>query len=231
MAEPTEPILSLVVATGNRHKLAEIRSILRALPIEVLGVGDVMTPPEIDEDGATFVANAAKKARTIAASARLLTLADDSGLEVDALGGRPGVRSARYAHEGASDAENNAKLLVELADVQAPQRTARFRCALVLVDPWGKGLASEYVVEGTCEGRIAMAASGGGGFGYDPLFLVDDLPSGPAARTMADLSEAEKNRVSHRGRALEALRPVLGRILADRAATAAAVLDSSRQPV
>lgn len=206
-----DPVLSLVVATGNRGKLAEIRAILEGLPIDVLGVSEVSSPPTVVEDGETFVANALKKARAVAEVCRMVTLADDSGLEVDALGGRPGVRSARYAHDGASDAENNARLLAELAEEPTERRSARFRCALALVDPWAEAERRERVVEATCEGRIAEQPSGRGGFGYDPLFVVIDRGC-----TMAELPEAEKNRVSHRGRALEALRPVLEQLLRER---------------
>lgn len=203
-ANTTNPALGLVIATGNRGKLAEIRALLAGLPVEVLGIGDVMTPPVVDEDGETFVANALKKARAVARATGMITLADDSGLEVDALGGRPGVRSARYAREGASDAENNAKLLVELEGVPPERRSARFRCAMALVDPWARPEERESVVEGACEGSIRLQPSGQGGFGYDPLFVVAERGC-----TMAELDESEKNRLSHRGRALSRLRPVL----------------------
>lgn len=221
---------SLLVATGNKGKLAEFRSLLADLDIEVLGPHDVFkTPPVVVEDGSTFVANAAKKARAYANASLMLSLADDSGLEVDALGGSPGVRSARYAHERATDGENRvalSKALEEHEDVDAVSIrnigasdfaaksgavfTARFRCALVLVDPFADRHARmdactrEVVAEGTCEGSIVRAARGSGGFGYDPLFLVEGTD-----RTMAELSSEEKNRVSHRGRALVAMRPHL----------------------
>lgn len=215
MARASSQLFSLVVATGNRGKLAELRALLADLPVEVLGVAEVTTPPDVVEDADTFVGNALKKARAVAAACHAVTLADDSGLEVDALEGRPGVRSARYAREGATDAENNAKLLAELEGVPAERRTARFRCALALVDPWGRAEsgsgAHETVVEGAFEGRIATEARGAGGFGYDPLFLVDD-----GARTLAELDEAEKNLRSHRGQALTRLRPVLEALVAAR---------------
>jgi len=213
VARVEEPVFSLVVATGNRGKLGELRALLADLPIEVLGVAEVVTPPHVVEDADTFAGNARKKARAVAAACRAVTLADDSGLEVDALGGRPGVRSARYAREGATDAENNAKLLVELEGVPGERRTARFRCALVLVDPWSKdGVTGEVVVEGALEGRIATAARGTSGFGYDPLFLVGDR-----GRTLAELSEDEKNACSHRGQALSRLYPVLAGLASARA--------------
>ncbi len=166
--------------------------------------------PAISEDGTTFDQNAVVKARTISQATSLYALADDSGLEVDALGGRPGVRSARFAHERATDAENNAALLRELEEVGDDARSARFRCVLALANPW----APDHVetVEGSCEGFIARAPRGSAGFGYDPLFIVPEL----GARVMAELSEDEKNSVSHRARAVRALRPVLTRLIEER---------------
>jgi XTP/dITP diphosphohydrolase len=139
-----------------------------------------------------------------------LALADDSGLEVDALGGRPGVRSARFAHERATDAENNAALLRELENIEEGARGARFRCVLALVDPWRESEA--LVAEGSCEGSIARAPRGNGGFGYDPLFVV----AGHDGKAMAELSEADKNRVSHRARAVHALRGLLLKLVNER---------------
>src|SRR5262249_10147897 len=154
------------------------------------------------------------KARAAANETRLVTIADDSGLEIDALGGRPGVRSARFAKEGATDAENNAAVLKALEEGEASQRSARFRCVLALIDPWSE--AAPVLVEGRCEGRIASEPSGTGGFGYDPLFVVDGY-----GRTMADLTEAEKNVSSHRAKAVAALRPRLEDLLSARLAAAA----------
>jgi XTP/dITP diphosphohydrolase len=150
----------------------------------------------------------------------MVTLAEDSGLEVDALGGRPGVRSARFAKEGATDAENNALLLSSLSEVDDDQRTARFRCVMVLVDPWSPG--EPIVTEGRCEGRIAREPRGAGGFGYDPLFVVtgEDM-------TMAELPEHRKNEISHRARAAAAMRPRLIALARDRARAAADLLQSS----
>lgn len=201
---------ALVVATHNRGKLDELRALLGPLGVQVLSVADV-TKREIVvvEDGDTFEANAKKKAVTVAGTTMMLTIADDSGLEVDALGGAPGVRSARFAGERATDAENNAALLTALGEVDDMQRTARFRCELALFDPWGK---EPLLTEGTCEGRIAREGRGAGGFGYDPLFLVTELGD----RAMAELSDDEKNQVSHRGRAAKALRPHLEAIVAER---------------
>ena len=223
MLESRDPVLTLVVATGNRGKLAELRALLEGIAVEVVAVAEVVVPPVIEEDAETFAGNALKKARVVAAACQCLTLADDSGLEVDALEGRPGVRSARYSGEGATDASNNAKLLEELEGVPPERRTARFRCALALVDPWSApssarpplavDLEAEHLFEGTLEGRIALAPRGEGGFGYDPLFLVGDFE-----QTLAEVSEARKNAMSHRARALEGLRPVLDRIVAARLA-------------
>jgi len=197
-------LLTIVLATSNHGKLAELRALLADLPVQLRSAAEVLgEQPNIVEDGATFEDNALIKARAIARATRTIALADDSGLEVDALDGRPGVRSARFAHERATDAENNAALLHELSAVDEAARTARFRCVLALVDP---GKESEvHLAQGSCEGRIARAPRGSGGFGYDPLFLVD----GQGGKAMAELSEADKNQLSHRGRAVQALRAIL----------------------
>ena len=170
----------LCFASGNRHKVAEIAAMLtpRGWTVEPL----VLT---VEEDAPTFAGNAEKKARAALAQSGLASLADDSGLEVDALGGAPGVLSARYAGAGHDDAANNAKLLGALAGVADGARTARFRCALVFVDGDGTRLAAE----GTCEGRIGHAPRGTGGFGYDPLFLIEGDAAG---RTMAELAPRRK---------------------------------------
>lgn len=203
--------ITLVVATTNRGKLAEFRELLADLPLEVVGVGDILSdPPRIVEDGATFHENAMKKALTVARAASMLTLADDSGLEVDALDGAPGIRSARFAGERATDAENNALLLSALAGVSDDRRTARFRCVLVLVDPFSRTKEPNVVAcEGACEGWIAREARGTAGFGYDPLFIVD-----AQGRTMAELADLEKNAISHRAAAFRQLRPLLQDVLA-----------------
>jgi len=199
-----QALLTIVLATSNHGKLLELRALLADLPVQLLSAAQVLgEQPTIVEDGATFEENALIKARAIARATRLLALADDSGLEVDALSGRPGVRSARFAHERATDAENNAALLRELENVAESARGARFRCVLALVDPWHE--SDVHVAEGSCEGSIALAPRGNGGFGYDPLFIVD----GQSGKAMAELSEAEKNQVSHRGRAVQALRAIL----------------------
>jgi XTP/dITP diphosphohydrolase len=217
---------ALVVATQNRGKLDELRALLAPLGVEVLGPADVAKREiNVVEDGDTFDANATKKAQTVAGITMMLTVADDSGLEVDALGGAPGVRSARFAGERATDAENNAALLAALDGLDsdphgvrsAETYPARFRCVLALVDPLSED-GAPYLVEGTCEGRITRTPRGSGGFGYDPLFLVDGTD-----KTMAELTEEEKNRISHRSRAFAKLRLVLEKALAHRDALTAKV--------
>lgn len=198
--------ITVVVATGNHHKLKELSAIFADLPVTLVPMSEVLPSSfTVVEDGATFEENARKKGKAVCEQTMMVTLADDSGLEVDALGGRPGVRSARFAHEKATDAENNAALLAALEEVDDPQRTARFRCVLCLFDPWTKRSESPIVVDGACEGRIAKGPRGSGGFGYDPLFLVTEK----GGRAMAELSDEEKNSVSHRGRAAEKLAPHL----------------------
>jgi len=221
---------TLVVATTNPGKLEELRALLADLPLEVRSVAEVIAePPVVVEDGAGFADNAVKKARAVAHATLMLSLADDSGLEVDALGGRPGVRSARFAHERASDAENNAALLAALdaapsssgdpvaQGLGADDLRARFRCVLALLDPFTGG-GEPRVVEGVCEGTIARTPRGSGGFGYDPLFVVTGTD-----KTLAELDPETKNRVSHRGAAIAALRPVLERVLEARAEQVARV--------
>jgi XTP/dITP diphosphohydrolase len=210
---------ALVVATQNRGKLDELRALLSPLGVQVLSPQDVAKREiTIVEDGETFDANAKKKAQTVASLTMMLTVADDSGLEVDALGGAPGVRSARFAGERATDAENNAALLAALDSLDADPGSsrggegykARFRCVLALVDPFVRD-GEPFLVEGTCEGTITRTPRGSGGFGYDPLFLVDGTD-----KTMAELGEEEKNRISHRARAFQKLRLVLEKVLAER---------------
>jgi XTP/dITP diphosphohydrolase len=202
--------LRLLAATSNRGKLVELRSLLSDLPIEVLSLADVLPgAPPVVEDGATFLDNALLKVRAGALRSAMVTLAEDSGLEVDALDGRPGVRSARFAREGATDAENNEALLAALADVADDRRRARFRCVMVLLDP--RSEAQPIVTEGRCEGWIGRQPSGAGGFGYDPLFVVEGY-----GRTMAELGEAEKNLVSHRGKAAREMRSSLEALVARR---------------
>ncbi len=196
--------MKILLATRNPGKVREIREILRGLPLEIRSLEGLEGVPEVEEDGATFLENALKKARVLAHWAGDWTLADDSGLEVEALNGEPGVHSARYAGEGASDEQNNAKLLDALRGLPMEARKARFRCVMALVSPQGE----EWVVEGTCEGYVAEAPRGQGGFGYDPLFYVPEL-----GRTFAELSPEVKNRISHRAQALARLRVVLEGLL------------------
>jgi XTP/dITP diphosphohydrolase len=203
---PTRP---LIVATGNPGKLREFRALLSDLPFELHGLGELgIAGPE--ESGATFLENATLKARHAAAAAHALrfrgtapagvaAIADDSGLEVDALGGAPGIFSARYAGAGADDAANNAKLLSALAGTPPERRGARYRCALVLVS--GAEDAAPVIAEGVWEGSILDSPRGSGGFGYDPYFWLPEL-----GLTAAELDPSEKNRLSHRGIAMRALR-------------------------
>jgi len=190
----------LFVATRNRGKLKEFHALLNGVVDRVVSPFDVPDFPEVIEDGATFRANAVKKAQAAAAFTGLPALADDSGLEVDALQGRPGVLSARFAGEGAGDADNNAKLLNELAHVPDGRRAAAFRCVLALCLPGG-GCST---FDGELGGEILRAPRGTEGFGYDPLFLVPEY-----GMTLAELPLDVKNRLSHRGRALERLKDFL----------------------
>jgi XTP/dITP diphosphohydrolase len=192
--------MKLLFATRNAHKLKELQELVAPLGIEVCSPADVGGLPEVEEDTGTLAGNAEKKARAAQAKTGLASLADDSGLEVDALSGRPGVHSARFAGAAHDDAANNAKLLAELDGVPDAWRTARFRCVLALVDEQG----ALSLAEGTCEGKIAHAPRGEHGFGYDPLFVVAKGP-----HTLAELVAEEKHQVSHRGQAMRALAKVL----------------------
>lgn len=204
-------MIEILLATTNPHKLGEVRAVLEPHAIRVLSLNDVLGPAgeaaleEPVEDAPTFEGNARIKATHYATHTGRVTLADDSGLEVDALDGAPGVLSARYAGVGADraarDAANNAKLLDALADVPDDRRTARFVCAMCLAAPDGRILATS---RGTFEGRIAHGAQGNNGFGYDPLLIVAGDPTG---RTSAELSPDEKNARSHRGAAARAIAP------------------------
>jgi len=193
--------VKLLVATSNPGKLIEIRELLAGVPLELVSLRDFDLPAP-DETGETFRENAEQKAIASARQSGLWTLADDSGLCVDALGGGPGVRSARYAP---TDAERRAKLLAALQGVPEDRRGAHFFCAVALSSPDGRRVLHE---EGRVDGSIALAGRGANGFGYDPLFLPAETPG----RTLAELEAEEKNRLSHRGRALERLRPALARL-------------------
>ena len=193
--------MTVVIATRNRGKLRELIPLLAGLDLELKTIDELAPAAELREDGVTFEENALAKARQAAHATGLPAIADDSGLEVDALEGAPGVYSARYAGPGADDARNNAKLLDALRGVPAARRAARFRCVATFVDP-ARGI--ELVRDGACAGEILEAPRGTDGFGYDPLFLVPAI-----GRTMAELPLDEKNRLSHRAAAFRALAAAL----------------------
>jgi XTP/dITP diphosphohydrolase len=192
----------LVVATLNRAKGRELLALLGDVPYEVVLLADVPGASLPEETGATYRENALIKARAAARATGALALGDDSGLEVDALDGAPGLHSARFGGRGLDDAGRTALLLERLRGVPPARRTARFRCVIALVDPQG----GERVVEGTVEGVIAEAPRGAGGFGYDPVFVYP-----PLGRTFGELPAEAKQRVDHRGAAIRAVRPLLER--------------------
>lgn len=194
----------LLVATENEGKLREYRALLGDLPVTIVSPHEKGLHLEVAETGATFAENAALKAAAYARASGLLTLADDSGLEVDALGGEPGVYSARYAGPAASDAERIAFLLDKMRDVPWPARTARFRCVIAIAQPNG----TVWLAEGTCPGYIAFKPMGRHGFGYDPIFYLPDR-----RQTMAQLPPRVKNQISHRARAAAQARPIIARLL------------------
>ena len=196
--------MELVLATGNRDKQQEMKALLKDLGLTIRTLDEFPAAPVVVEDGETCQANAGKKAREIAQFTGALTLADDTGLEVDALGGRPGVFAARYAGAHATYADNCRKLLDELTGVPAEQRGARFLTVVAIADP----VSSIEFVEGVLRGRIAEHCSGGHGFGYDPVFIVPEL-----GETLAALTLDQKNRISHRGQALAKAKDVLKRKL------------------
>ncbi|MFT5292223.1 MAG: XTP/dITP diphosphohydrolase [Planctomycetota bacterium] len=202
--------MQLLVASNNRKKRAELEALLGPLGLEILTPEDVGGVEDVDEDQPTFAGNAAKKARAAALEKELWTLADDSGLEVEALEGAPGVYSARYAGTHGDDGANNAKLLAELDGLPEKRRGARFVCALALSSPSGKIVAELF---GETAGRILTEARGQGGFGYDPLFLFTEEGHAATDRVFAELAPDEKSAVSHRGRALRALAELLPKVL------------------
>lgn len=195
--------MKILIASRNAHKIQEIREIFALLGVEWVSAADFPELPDVEEDGATFEANAVKKATELARATGLWALADDSGLEVAALDNAPGVYSARYAGEPCNYANNNAKLLREL--VGQANRAARFRCVAALSDPAGRA----ETVSGSCPGRIIDAPRGTQGFGYDPLFVPDGHD-----RTFAEMDGVQKNRLSHRGRALALAKEKWGALLA-----------------
>jgi XTP/dITP diphosphohydrolase len=196
-------MLKLLLATNNPGKIREYKSLLQGVPYEVLTLAEQGITTDVDEVGDSLQENASIKATALAAESHLLTLADDSGLEVDALGGEPGPLSHRYAGEGASDEDRVNYLLSRLKDVPWPERTAHFRCVIALAVPGGK---VEFC-HGECPGIIALEPCGKQGFGYDPIFYLPEL-----GKTMAELNLAEKNRVSHRGQAAREAYQVLVRL-------------------
>lgn len=194
----------IVLATKNKGKIKEMRELLAPMNIEVLSLADFSPVDDAEENGATFAENAMLKARYYFAHTGTPCLADDSGLEVDALGGRPGVYSARYSGEDATDAANNAKVLREMEGIEKDKRTARFRCAMALV---GEGV--ELTTDGTCEGALLTEERGQGGFGYDPIFYVPKFD-----RTLAEMSSEEKNSISHRGAAVRKMADLIAEMMA-----------------
>jgi XTP/dITP diphosphohydrolase len=196
-------MFDLLVATTNSGKLREIKAFLKHLPLNIIALNDLHDPPVIAEDRQSFEENALKKARTLAEWSGYRTLADDSGLEVDALDGRPGILSARFSGPKADDAGNNSKLLEELRDICEEKRTARFVCVLALCLPRPYG-GKQCTVRASCEGFIGFAAKGKNGFGYDPLFFYP-----PLGKTFGEIDQQTKITVSHRGKALEKLGEVL----------------------
>jgi XTP/dITP diphosphohydrolase len=202
----------LLVATRSPHKLAELRDLLRLARAELVDLDDAGIADEVEETGSTFAANAALKARFYARRSGLPTLADDSGLEVDALDGGPGVHTRRYAGERATDADNNAKLLAALAGLPPERRGARYRCVLALALPalaGPRGGLAVTLARGTLEGRIGTAPRGANGFGYDPIFEPAGEPPGGA--TVAEWPPERKQAVSHRARAARRMAPTLAR--------------------
>ena len=200
----------MLIATRSPHKLAELRELLAVDRAELVTLDDLGVEGDVDETGSTFESNARLKARFGARATGLPTLADDSGLEVEALGGGPGVRTRRYAGEHATDDDNNAKLLTELAGLPTERRGARYVCVLALALPDAAGPRGGLpvrVVRGTCRGRIATQPRGSGGFGYDPVF--EPQSEAPGGRTLGLWTQEEKNRISHRGAAARRMTPIL----------------------
>jgi XTP/dITP diphosphohydrolase len=197
-------MIKLLVATNNPGKVREYEALLRGLPLTLTYPAQEGIDIEVEERGSTFAENARLKAAAYAKASGLLTLADDSGLEVDALGGEPGTRSARYAGQGASDEDRYRLLLSKLEGVPWERRTARFRCVIAVAEPQG----AVRTAEGTCEGVIAFEPRGGHGFGYDPVFYMPEH-----GQTMAELEPEIKNRISHRAQAAERGRRILQELL------------------
>lgn len=200
-------MIELLVGTTNQGKFAEVQGYLAKLPLKIRSLKSLGHWPTVVEDGATFEENALKKARTLAEYSGCVTLADDSGLEVDALNGAPGIYSARYCGQDGDDARNNEKLLRELNGVLEQERTARFVCVLALCVPESGGL-KDWTVRESCEGRIDFGLKGNNGFGYDPLFFYP-----PLGKTFGEIDRETKATVSHRGKALKKLVEMLPRLV------------------
>lgn len=198
--------LKVVVATQNPHKVKEIGAILRDFPVDLVSLLDYKNQPEMREDGTTYAENAIQKARTVAKFSGEWSLGDDTGLEVDALDGEPGLYSARYAGENASFSDNKKKLLSLMEGIPEVERTATFRTTLALVHPRGE----KHLAEGFLEGRITESEKGEKGFGYDSIFFVPEL-----GKTFAELTHDEKNRYSHRARAVVEMKKILRKLSAD----------------
>ena len=194
----------LILASHNAHKVREIRELLQGQPVEVLSLSDIGWTEEIEENGSSFEENALIKARRIFTDTGRAVLADDSGLEVDALGGGPGIYSSRFMGEETPYEEKNAAIIARVEGLPEEERGADFRCVMAFVHPDADGHAEEQTAEGRVDGRVAHETAGGGGFGYDPLFYLPERGC-----TMAELSEEEKNAISHRGRALQAILPAI----------------------
>ncbi len=199
--------MDLLIATGNPGKVREYDELLSGLPVSCIGPADLGINLEVDESGSTYEQNAVIKAVAFAQASGLVTLADDSGLEVEALDGRPGIHSARYGGPGLSDTNRWQRLLEELSNVPWEGRTARFRCVIAVATPD----AHVTTVSGACEGIIAFGAAGESGFGYDPIFYLPDQ-----ACTMAEIPARLKNQISHRGRAASAVRPIILNLAAEK---------------
>ncbi|MGM0652240.1 MAG: XTP/dITP diphosphatase [Bacillota bacterium] len=194
---------TIILATGNLHKVEEMKAVLEGLTFKIVSLKDYPEVNMPEEDRSTFAGNAAKKAEVVSQATGEIALADDSGLEVEALSGRPGVLSARYAGVNSNDEANNDLLLRELKDVPPEKRRAKFTCAIAVAVPGDQ----TYIVEESCSGLIINELRGSGGFGYDPLFYYE-----PAGLTFAEMTAEEKNKISHRGKALRCMRDLMGKI-------------------
>ena len=186
--------MEIVVATKNKGKIKEIKEVLKGIDAEILSIDEIGLEIEVEEDGRTYSENAAKKAVEVAKRTRKTALADDSGLEIDALNGKPGINSSRFAGVDADDRERNLKILEMMKDVPHEKRGARFRCVIAIAEPNGKS----YTCEGVCEGEIAESIRGDKGFGYDPIFIIPEY-----GKTFGELGPEVKDKISHRAKALK----------------------------